>query len=60
MFKIVAGDLQRVSPAWQQRGFEWLFRLCQEPRTWRRYLLGLPLFGLRVLRQAVQQAWFRP
>ncbi|MGQ9919957.1 MAG: WecB/TagA/CpsF family glycosyltransferase [Desulfobacca sp.] len=60
MFKIVAGDLQRVSPAWQQRGFEWLYRLCQEPQTWRRYLLGLPLFGLRVLRQAVQQTLAQP
>ena len=51
MFKIVAGDLQRVSYSWQQRGFEWLYRLWQEPQTWKRYLLGLPLFGLRVLHQ---------
>jgi N-acetylglucosaminyldiphosphoundecaprenol N-acetyl-beta-D-mannosaminyltransferase len=51
MFKIVAGDLQRLSSPWRQRGLEWLFRLYQEPRTWRRYLLGLPLFGLRVLLQ---------
>ncbi len=56
MFKIVAGDLRRVAAAWQQRGLEWLFRLYQEPRTWRRYLLGLPKFGLRVLLQAVRQA----
>jgi N-acetylglucosaminyldiphosphoundecaprenol N-acetyl-beta-D-mannosaminyltransferase len=51
MFKIVAGDLERVSYSWQQQGFEWLYRLWQEPRTWRRYVLGLPLFGLRVLQQ---------
>lgn len=60
MFKIVAGDLQRVSYSWQQRGFEWLFRLWQEPRTWRRYLLGLPLFGGRVLWQAMRTALRRP
>jgi N-acetylglucosaminyldiphosphoundecaprenol N-acetyl-beta-D-mannosaminyltransferase len=51
MFKIVTGDIQRVSYSWQQRGFEWLYRVWQEPQTWRRYLLGLPLFGFRVLRQ---------
>lgn len=33
-------------------GFEWLARLVYEPRRlWRRYLLGNPLFLLRVLRQ---------
>ena len=35
-----------------ERGFEWLARLLNEPRRlWRRYLLGNPLFLLRVLRQ---------
>ncbi len=57
MFKIVAGELQRVSAHWRQRGFEWLFRLCQEPRTWRRYLLGLPLFGLRVIKQRLTRSF---
>ena len=51
MFKIVAGELARLPEHWRRRGFEWLYRLWQEPRTWRRYLLGLPLFGLRVLGQ---------
>jgi N-acetylglucosaminyldiphosphoundecaprenol N-acetyl-beta-D-mannosaminyltransferase len=33
-------------------GFEWLARLLREPRRlWRRYLLGNPLFLLRVVRQ---------
>ncbi len=49
MFKIVAGELERVPHKWRQRGWEWLYRLWQEPATWRRYLLGLPAFGLRVL-----------
>jgi N-acetylglucosaminyldiphosphoundecaprenol N-acetyl-beta-D-mannosaminyltransferase len=35
-----------------ESGFEWLARLLREPRRlWRRYLLGNPLFLLRVLRQ---------
>ena len=49
MFKIVAGELDRLPPHWRQRGCEWIYRLWQEPRNWRRYLLGLPAFGLRVL-----------
>jgi len=51
MFKIIAGELQRASPHWRNWGFEWLYRLIQEPQTWRRYLLGLPAFGVRVLAQ---------
>src|SRR5207249_3753796 len=36
----------RQAPRWIQRsGFEWLFRLCQEPRRlWRRYLINNPRF----------------
>jgi N-acetylglucosaminyldiphosphoundecaprenol N-acetyl-beta-D-mannosaminyltransferase len=44
----------RQAPRWIQRsGFEWLFRLCQEPRRLGpRYLLNNPLFLARVLLQA--------
>ena len=49
MFKIVAGELDRADHKWRQRGWEWLYRLWREPKTWRRYLLGLPEFALRVL-----------
>lgn len=51
MFKIVAGELARLPEKWRRRGLEWLYRLWQEPQAWRRYLLGLPLFGVRVLGQ---------
>ena len=35
----VAGTVKRA-PAWMQRiGLEWLWRIRQEPRLWRRYLL---------------------
>ena len=45
-FSFVTGDINRA-PAWMQRtGFEWLYRLAQEPRRLgRRYLVeGLPFF----------------
>jgi len=42
------------SPKWvQDIGFEWVWRLKQEPmRLWRRYLIGNPLFLYRVRKQA--------
>jgi N-acetylglucosaminyldiphosphoundecaprenol N-acetyl-beta-D-mannosaminyltransferase len=42
-------------PAWlTDSGFEWLCRLLAEPRRlWRRYLIGNPLFFLRVIRARV-------
>jgi N-acetylglucosaminyldiphosphoundecaprenol N-acetyl-beta-D-mannosaminyltransferase len=56
MFKIVAGELERLAPKWRQNGFEWAYRLWQEPSTWQRYLVGLPVFGVRVLGQALKLA----
>lgn len=43
----------RQAPRWVQRsGFEWLFRLCQEPRRlWKRYLRNNPLFLWKVAGQ---------
>ena len=43
----------RQAPRWLQRsGFEWLFRLCTEPRRLAaRYLITNPLFVLHVLLQ---------
>ncbi len=42
---------KKVAPPWMTRiGLEWLQRLAQEPRRlWKRYLIGNPLFLLRVL-----------
>ena len=31
MFKIVAEELERIPHRWRQRGFEWVYRLWQEP-----------------------------
>ena len=47
----------RQAPRWIQRsGFEWLFRLCTEPRRlWKRYLRNNPIFILKFLCQ--QLGW---
>jgi N-acetylglucosaminyldiphosphoundecaprenol N-acetyl-beta-D-mannosaminyltransferase len=50
----IAGHTRRA-PEWMQRsGFEWLFRMLQEPRRlFRRYVIDLVIFGSSFLRQ-----WF--
>jgi len=49
-----AGRMHRP-PRWVANfGIEWLVRLVREPRRlWRRYLLGLPIFGAYLLRYAI-------
>ena len=49
-----AGRVRRP-PGWiADSGFEWLVRLVREPRRlWRRYLLGLPVFGFYLARYAI-------
>ncbi len=46
-----------LAPSWMSRnGLEWFFRLLQEPgRLWRRYLIGNPLFVLKVLYQRLRE-----
>jgi N-acetylglucosaminyldiphosphoundecaprenol N-acetyl-beta-D-mannosaminyltransferase len=55
----IAGQTRRA-PEWMQRsGFEWLFRLLQEPRRlFRRYVIDLVIFSSLFLRQwlAMRQA----
>jgi N-acetylglucosaminyldiphosphoundecaprenol N-acetyl-beta-D-mannosaminyltransferase len=50
-----AAGLVRRPPRWVANlGIEWLVRLAREPRRlWRRYLLGLPVFGFYVMRHAI-------
>jgi N-acetylglucosaminyldiphosphoundecaprenol N-acetyl-beta-D-mannosaminyltransferase len=49
-FDWVAG-VRRPAPRWLGRlGLEWLYRLLQEPRRLgRRYLVGLPRFGMALV-----------
>lgn len=51
-FPFAAGTL-RQAPKWMQdRGLEWLFRLCSEPRRlWRRYLVLSPIYLMLVFFQ---------
>jgi N-acetylglucosaminyldiphosphoundecaprenol N-acetyl-beta-D-mannosaminyltransferase len=51
-FDHVSGRSRRA-PRWLQRaGFEWLYRLVQEPtRLWRRYLIGNTIFVWLVAKQ---------
>jgi N-acetylglucosaminyldiphosphoundecaprenol N-acetyl-beta-D-mannosaminyltransferase len=57
VFNFLAGEMRRA-PEWMQRaGFEWMYRLLQEPsRLWRRYLVDdLPLFFELVTRQGIER-----
>jgi N-acetylglucosaminyldiphosphoundecaprenol N-acetyl-beta-D-mannosaminyltransferase len=52
LFDYLAGVVPR-GPRWMtDHGLEWLSRLLIEPRRlWSRYLIGIPLFFIRVFRQ---------
>ena len=59
VFDYVSGGLRRGPRLLTDNGLEWLARLILEPRRlWQRYLLGNPLFLLRVLRQRLGKARF--
>ena len=50
------GDIRRGPLIMRNNGFEWLARLVISPRRlWRRYLIGNPLFLLRVLGQRLSE-----
>lgn len=51
-FDVIAGKVKRA-PAWMQRfGFEWLYRVIQEPRRmWKRYLVTNTKFLIMLIRE---------
>jgi len=55
-FDVVAGKVKRA-PKWMQNwGFEWLYRVQQEPRRmWRRYLVTNSKFALLLLQEKFRQ-----
>lgn len=55
LFDFYSGRIPRAPIAWRELGLEWLYRLLQEPRRMAgRYLLGNPLFLLRILWQKLR------
>ncbi len=45
-FDVLAGKVKRAPLIWQKIGLEWLYRVLQEPRRWKRVLV-LPLFLIK-------------
>lgn len=55
---VVAGKVNRAPAIWQKLGFEWLFRVLQEPRRmWRRYLGSNAAFAWLLCRALLMRAF---
>jgi len=54
VFDFYAGTVKRAPLWWQEHSLEWLYRFLQEPRrTWRRYLIGNPVFISLILKEKI-------
>jgi N-acetylglucosaminyldiphosphoundecaprenol N-acetyl-beta-D-mannosaminyltransferase len=52
---IIAGHTRRAPAAWQRSGFEWLYRIVQEPRRmWWRYLSTNLLYAGILIRALIR------
>lgn len=52
MFKFVTGEEPRAPLSWQEAGFEWLYRMINNPKAlFGRYAFGIPLFFSRIVAQ---------
>lgn len=52
LFDFYSGDMPRAPALLRRAGMEWCYRLYKEPRRlFRRYVVGNPLFVIRVLRR---------
>lgn len=50
--RVISGDRMRGSVLIRKLGFEWLVRLIEEPiKNFKRYIIGIPLFLIRINRQ---------
>ena len=53
-FDVFAG-IRRETPSFLRHGWEWLFRLFQDPKNlWRRYLTSNPYFVYQVFKQKIE------
>ena len=63
VFPVYAGIMKPAPHLIQQMGFEWLFRLVQEPqRLWRRYATTIPVFLYLAFKQLLhkKKRWIEP
>lgn len=52
LLDFLSGAVSRAPPVMRRLRVEWVYRLCLEPsRLWRRYILGNPVFLVRVAMQ---------
>ena len=52
-----AGTMRRAPPLWQRLGFEWLWRIGQEPHLWRRYWDDGSALSRLLVRQVLPGVW---
>ncbi len=56
LLDFLSGSVSRAPLAIRRMRMEWVYRLCMEPsRMWRRYILGNPVFLMRVAAQKWRQ-----
>lgn len=59
-FEFIVGTVRRAPPWIQKIGFEWVFRITQDPkRLWKRYFVGFFKFGLMVLPAVIYDRYRR-
>jgi len=63
VINFIAGNVSRSPVIWARLGFEWIWRIIQEPRLWRRYfsdgLAFIRLLIFNVLPLALYDRWLK-
>ena len=57
VFDFYAGTLKRAPLSWQKHGFEWLYRILQQPRKQWPRLIRYPLFPYRIYKEKILKAF---